>query len=289
MTKKKNFFFKLKNKKMSIDSRDTSFDYSHTNQSVISSPKKSPAKSHKKDGLTAEELKVKLLQTVKNKGIFDSMKVKKNSNPKNLIKFYKLLKSQLRNKLVLELNPNIDQIKTRAIEQSQLHKSRSNLALSTINCLLINHLKSHEYDYTLSVFMPECGINLNDVYSLEDILHILKISDKSKLYSDLINSQVIKAKGLLWYLVNYFCSHYVSNEASTQTDYDGVHNIASNLGMKLDHVDKMYSDKSDFFNGKLSFEDKIVAYQKKLEDKSKLEFNQKVFENFKIFYNFKYI
>lgn len=60
---------------MSIDSRDTSFDYSQTNRSLLSSPKKSPVKGQKKDGLTAEELKNKLLQTVKNKGIFDSMKV----------------------------------------------------------------------------------------------------------------------------------------------------------------------------------------------------------------------
>ncbi|RNA34647.1 Oral-facial-digital syndrome 1 [Brachionus plicatilis] len=245
---------------MSVDSRDTSFDYSQTNHSLLSSPKKSPIKGSRRDGLTAEELKIKLLQTVKNKGIFDSMK------------------SQLRNKLVLELNPNIDQIKSRATQESQIHKSRSNLALSTINCLLINHLKAQEYDYTLSVFMPECGINLNDVYSLEDILHILKISDKSKLYLELINNQAIKTKGLLWYLVNYFCSRYVSNDASTQTDYDGVHNIASNLGMKLQHVDQMYSDKSDFFNNKLSFEDKVVAYQKKLDEKSKMELNQKIAE-----------
>lgn len=183
----------------------------------------------------------------------------------------------MRNKLVLELNPNIDQIKSRATELSQIHKTKSNLALSTVNCLLINHLKANEYDYTLSVFMPECGINLNDVYSLKDVLHILKISDKSKLYSELLNSQVIKTKGFLWYLVNYFCSHYVSNDASTQTDYDGVHNIASNLDRKLQHVEQIYTDKSDFFNNKLSFEDKIVAYQKKLEEKMKSEFNQKVF------------
>ncbi|CAF0846549.1 unnamed protein product [Brachionus calyciflorus] len=245
---------------MSVDSRDTSLDYSHTNRSIFNNSKKSPSKQHHKDGLTSEELKNKLLQVVKNKGIFDSMK------------------SQLRNKLVLELNPNIDQIRTKAAEHSAIHKSRSNLALSTINCLLINHLKSHEYDYTLSVFMPECGINLNDVYSLNDILHILKISEKSKLYSGLINNNVIKSKGLLWYLVNYFCSHYVTNEVSTQTDYDGVHNIASNLGLKLKNVDQFYSEKSEVFGNKLSFEDKIVNYQKKLEEKAKVEFNQKMSE-----------
>jgi hypothetical protein len=43
-------------------------------------------------------------------------------------------------------------------------KSRSNLALNTVNSLIINHLKASGYEYSLSVFMPECGLNLNEVY-----------------------------------------------------------------------------------------------------------------------------
>jgi hypothetical protein len=65
----------------------------------------------------------------------------------------------------MELNPNLDLIKAKAAElsvESNL-KQKSNLALTTINCLLIDHLKSNEYDYSLSVFMPESGIKLNDV------------------------------------------------------------------------------------------------------------------------------
>ncbi len=34
--------------------------------------------------------------------------------------------------------------------------------------------------------MPECGIGLNEVYSLTDILHILKVSPESKLYNELV-------------------------------------------------------------------------------------------------------
>jgi len=44
-----------------------------------------------------------------------------------------------------------------------INLSKSNLALNTVNCLILNHLKSNEYDYTLSVFMPECGIGINEV------------------------------------------------------------------------------------------------------------------------------
>lgn len=119
-------------------------------------------------GLSSNQLKSKLLESVKSKGILE------------------LMKSQLRNKLALELNPNIEQIKNKNAIVSINQKTRSNLALNTINCLFINHLKSNEYDYTLSVFMPECGINLNEVYSLTDILHVLKISNESKLYNELV-------------------------------------------------------------------------------------------------------
>lgn len=79
------------------------------------------------------------------------------------------------------MNSNFEQNKNKAFLNQ-----KSNLALNTINCLIINHLKSTEYDYTLSVFMPECGIGLNEVYSLTDILHILKVSPESKLYNELV-------------------------------------------------------------------------------------------------------
>lgn len=125
----------------------------------------------------------------------------------------------------------MDQIRIKANENGISQKSKSNLALNTINSLIIDHLKTNEYDYSLSVFMPESGLNLNEVYSLNDILHIIKVSPESKLYEKLNNSEVIKSKGLLWHLVSYFCSHYVTHDVSVQTDADGIHNIASNLGM----------------------------------------------------------
>lgn len=187
----------------SVQSRQKS--YSHHKQQTNEATNRSI-------GLTSKQLKSKLIESVRNKGILDSMK------------------SQLRNKLALEMNSNIEQTNNKNGLVTVNQKPRSNLALNTINCLLIDHLRSNEYDYTLSVFMPESGINLNEVYALTDILHVLKISTESKLYSELTNSSVIKSKGLLWHLVNYFCSHYVANEVGTQTEYDGVHNIAASLG-----------------------------------------------------------
>ena len=59
------------------------------------------------------------------------------------------------------MNPSLEQNKNKPFLNQ--NNQKSNLALNTINCLIINHLKSSEYDYALSVFMPECGIGLNEV------------------------------------------------------------------------------------------------------------------------------
>lgn len=119
--------------------------------SSLSKPAKNSSGHH--GGLSFDELKYRLYQTVENKGIYDS------------------LKSQLRRKLVFELNPNKLEMKpnaqdggTTTTSPRQKHPySKSNLALNTINSLIIDHLKNNEFDYTLSVFMPECGLHLNDV------------------------------------------------------------------------------------------------------------------------------
>ena len=140
----------------------------------------------KAKGLSPKELKQKLIQVVKTKGIYDSMKVNINtllflfklisylSRKKNIF----LRQSQLRNKLVLELNPNNDLIQKKS--QISLNLSKSNLALNTVNCLILNHFKTNEYDYTLSVFMPECGMGINEVliFFLQFLKFLLTIMDK---------------------------------------------------------------------------------------------------------------
>ena len=133
-------------------------------------------------GLTSAQLKAKLIESVRSKGILSA------------------IKSQLRNKLALELNANIEQTRAK-------HQGRSNLALTTINCLLVDHLRANEYDYTLSVFMAECGMGAAEVYGLEDVLHVLKVSRQSRLYAEVSEEAgAVRQRGLLWHLVSYLCS-----------------------------------------------------------------------------------
>lgn len=132
-----------------ISEGDESLTGTESSSSLSKPAKNSSGQLH--GGLSFDELKYRLYQTVENKGIYDS------------------LKSQLRRKLVFEMkNPNVQDNEhvhggTSTSPRQKHPYSKSNLALNTINSLIIDHLKNNEFDYTLSVFMPECGLHLNDV------------------------------------------------------------------------------------------------------------------------------
>ena len=68
----------------------------------------------------------------------------------------------------------------------------------------------------------------------------------------------------------------MTHEVSTQTDYDGVHNIAASLDLKLKSLEKYYSNRVENSDSKLSFEEKIMAYQKQIELKIKQEYEDKM-------------
>ena len=52
---------------------------------------------------------------------------------------------------------------------------------------------------------------------------------------------------------------------------------------KIKHLDEYYSNKADKFAEKLSFEEKVSLYQKKIEDQAKSEYQEKVFLSFESF------
>jgi hypothetical protein len=103
----------------------------------------------------------------------------------------------------------------------------------------------------------------------------------------------------LWYLVNYFCSHYVTHDTSCQTEAYGHLKSVSALGklikktnntnifyynpikdFKLKHLEKQYSDKYDklSIHGTMSIEEKILSHQKRIEEKAKVELEEKLNE-----------
>uniref|UniRef100_A0AAQ5XVN1 LisH domain-containing protein n=1 Tax=Amphiprion ocellaris TaxID=80972 RepID=A0AAQ5XVN1_AMPOC len=94
--------------------------------------------SSKEDALSPDELKKRLYQTFKNKGVLDT------------------LKAQLRNQLIQELKhpPLTGQ---EPVPQPVPVKSEP-LLVSACNSIVADHLHSSGYEYTLSVFYPESGL-----------------------------------------------------------------------------------------------------------------------------------
>lgn len=76
-----------------------------------------------------------------------------------------LLQTQLRNQLIMELQR----------ESLPRPSSEPSDALSVLasNSLVIDHLQSSGYEYTLSVFYPECGISKEKVCLTHRLLQAL--------------------------------------------------------------------------------------------------------------------
>eukprot|EP01135_Chromosphaera_perkinsii_P012461 Nk52_evm72s2657 gene=Nk52_evmTU72s2657 len=119
--------------------------------------------------LSAEELRTKLHSSLKRKGVLTS------------------LKSQLRCTLLNELSKSTGGIIPVGDQRGTTRES-SKLIRKAIDSLLVSHLKAENLDYTLSVYVPESGTNLDDLLSAADVCRALGISEKSSMFRRLCES-----------------------------------------------------------------------------------------------------
>ncbi|PIO39521.1 hypothetical protein AB205_0211170, partial [Aquarana catesbeiana] len=118
---------------------------------------------------TQEDVRRRLYQTFKSKGVLDS------------------LKTQLRNQLIQDLNPP-------AHSKEQLHSSdtpSNSLVHQVCNSLVADHMRRCGYEYSLSVFYPECGLEKEKVLNMHDLMQLMKISPKCRLHHTLILTELI--------------------------------------------------------------------------------------------------
>eukprot|EP00833_Pecoramyces_ruminatium_P000455 jgi/Orpsp1_1/1174487/evm.model.c7180000050310.2 len=102
--------------------------------------------------MNSSEMRVQLYENLKRSGITDKMK------------------SQLRSCIVQELlkNTKLSNGGTSGyanIFENDIPKKAfmtSKVLIKTINSLIIGYLKASNYEFTLSVFLPECGMSKND-------------------------------------------------------------------------------------------------------------------------------
>ncbi|KAM5179408.1 centriole and centriolar satellite protein OFD1 [Mantella aurantiaca] len=210
--------------------------------------------SQNKSLTNQEEVRRRLYQTFKNKGVLDS------------------LKTQLRNQLIQDLNP-------RAHNKEPLQPSdvpSDSLLHQACNSLVADHMRRCGYEYSLSVFYPECGLEKEKALNMHDLMQLMKINPTCRLYKSLTSSlQSSDARGFLLQLLTELVDHHLSKDgrdADTQTITTSPYkdSIVEKLKFIDEQFDELYPRRPKFE----SLEGKLAEYRRELEEQLREEMTQ---------------
>lgn len=131
--------------------------------------------SVKEDTLSPDELRKRLYQTFKDKGVLDTLKVSDSNTAVVVFCYYyckslvliilalssDVLQAQLRYQLIQDLKPPPSTGGEPVVRPATV-KSDS-LLVSAWNYIVAEYLRSSGYEYTLSIFGPESGLGKDKV------------------------------------------------------------------------------------------------------------------------------
>ncbi|KAJ8028231.1 Oral-facial-digital syndrome 1 protein [Holothuria leucospilota] len=206
--------------------------------------------------MSAAELKSKLYQAFRQRGWEDS------------------LKAQLRKKLVAELQQG-------ALKQSFSPRSgeefvdkHSPLTLRVVNSLIADHLRRCQYEYSLSVFLPESETSRDKMFTVQDLLELLHIKPYSSLFKKL-NREIpyYEAKGFLWQLLTELVSAYGKATLDKTVQVEEIPSYHSSIEKKLSAVDDQYSvlDSERKLQGEQAVQERLLVIQKEIEAKARAD------------------
>uniref|UniRef100_A0A8C0GML0 OFD1 centriole and centriolar satellite protein n=1 Tax=Chelonoidis abingdonii TaxID=106734 RepID=A0A8C0GML0_CHEAB len=180
--------------------------------------------------LSQDELRKRLYQTFKNRGVLDT------------------LKTQLRNQLIHEL---MHPILSGELQPQPVSSEGSSLLIGASNSLVADHLRSCGYEYSLSVFYPESGLEKEKV--------------SSTIYCFLIQM-------LMELTEHHLCKE--SRNAETQTI--SMPPYRESLVEKLQLIDEQFADIYPQHQKFESLEVKLIEYRKEIEDQLQAEMSEKL-------------
>ncbi|XP_055284548.1 centriole and centriolar satellite protein OFD1-like [Moschus berezovskii] len=199
----------------------------------------------KSDVLSQDELRKKLYQTFTDRGILDT------------------LKTQVRKELIHELTHPI----LNGEVQSPSSVEESCLLIEASNFLVASHLQRCGYEYSLSVFFPESGLAKEKVFTMQNLLHLFKISPESSLYKSLISgfdkeNQKERAK---------ICPQHEEGDETSST-----FPIEDLLAEKLQLIDNEFAGACSQQSKLESLEIKLNKYKREIEQQLQAEMSQKM-------------
>ncbi|XP_046902172.1 oral-facial-digital syndrome 1 protein homolog isoform X3 [Hypomesus transpacificus] len=210
----------------------------------------------KEEALSPDELRKRLYQTFKTRGVLDT------------------LKTQLRNQLIHELKNPV----AGGENVPRPFSMRSDSVLVTAsNSLVADHLRNSGYEYTLSVFYPECGLGKNMLFNTRDLLQLMKISPGSPLYKSLASRTQADKKGLLISLLMELTDAHMHKErCDVDTQTTTTPSYRESLVDKMKVIDEEYEALRYRGDKWVSYEVKIAAYRKEIEAQVQAEMNAKL-------------
>ncbi|XP_072705526.1 centriole and centriolar satellite protein OFD1 isoform X2 [Ciconia boyciana] len=205
--------------------------------------------SVERETLSQDELRKRLYQTFKNRGVLDT------------------LKTQLRNQLIHEL---MHPILSGELQPQAVPNDDSSLLITASNSLVADHLQRCGYEYSLSVFFPESGLEKKKLWTMQDLLQLMRINPKSSLYKSLTSGTRKENK-----------EHYLNKEThDTETQTTSVPPYRESLAEKLQLIDEQFADSYPQHQKYESLEVKLHEYRKEIEKQLQAEMCQKL-EHFK--------
>uniref|UniRef100_A0A8C6U1K8 OFD1 centriole and centriolar satellite protein n=1 Tax=Neogobius melanostomus TaxID=47308 RepID=A0A8C6U1K8_9GOBI len=187
------------------------------------------ASREEEEALSPDELRKRLYQTFKSKGLLDT------------------LKTQLRNQLIQELNhPPLGHGKVPSTV-----KSDSGI-ITVCNRIVADYLRTSGYEYSLSVFFPESGLNKDKTLTKQDLLHVVKISPESSLSPTLEQT------------------HDVMSQTTSMSTY------GESLVEKMKIIDKEYENHDCRGERIFTLQSKMESYKKEIEKRLQAEMKVKL-------------
>ncbi|NXJ78193.1 OFD1 protein, partial [Trogon melanurus] len=216
--------------------------------------------STEKETLSQDELRKRLYQTFKNRGVLDT------------------LKTQLRNQLIHEL---MHPILSGELQPQAIPSENSSLLSTASNSLVADHLQRCGYEYSLSVFFPESGLEKKKSCTLQDLLQLMRINPKSSLYKSLNSLIYCILIGFLMKILIGLTEHHLSKEThDTETQTTSVPPYRESLAEKLQLIDEQFADSYPQHQQYQSLEVKLHEYRKEIEKQLQAEMSRKL-EHFK--------
>ncbi|KAJ8256033.1 hypothetical protein COCON_G00198970 [Conger conger] len=211
----------------------------------------------KEEVISSDEMRKRLYKTFKNRGVLDT------------------LKTQLRNQLIHELK---HPVLSKEGPVRPLLPDPESVLFAASNSMVADHLQSAGYEYTLSVFYPESGLDKSNAFSSRDLLQLMKISPQSSFYKSLASSiQNDNQKGFLMKLLIELSDHHAQRErchAHTQTSTSPPYR--ESLVEKMQVIDEEYAAMQHKGQRWESLEAKMAEFRKDAQAQAEEEMKAKL-------------